>query len=318
MNRREFLAGAAFAGAAGWAAKGARGEEVAVVRPASRTWSYDGQAVRIDCPGLREGVRVWVVGDTHFALRDARDDAFAEHCRRMGQWGAKKEAFEKMLARAARERPDMLLLVGDILSFPTLANVEYVKARLDGCGVPWFYVAGNHDWHFEGDAGSDLAQRAKWTKDRLAPLYGGADPLMASRVVKGVRIVAIDNSAYHVLPEQTAFWKTEAAKGDPVALMMHIPFWHPGWGVFTCGCPTWGAATDPYWKIERRERWAERQMASTFAFRDAVFATPNLVGVFTGHEHCLQFAQAEGAACFGTPSNRNGAFLDVRIGGGAG
>jgi len=132
--------------------------------------------------------------------------------------------------------------------------------------------------------------------------------------VKGVRIVAIDNSAYHVLPEQVAFWKAEAAKGDPIALMMHVPFWHPGWSVCSCACPTWGAATDPYWEIERRERWAERLTPSTFEFRDAVFATPNLVGVFTGHHHVLQFAEADGKGCFTTPSNREGKFLDVRIG----
>jgi len=315
MKRRDFLRGAALVGAAGVvpSVQGADGS----AKPATlgRNWSFDGKTARIPCPGLPAGgLRAWVIGDTHFALRDARDDRYADYYKRMGQWCPQKEPFEKMLAAAAKERPDVLLLVGDNISFPTLANVEYLKTQLDRCGVPWFYVAGNHDWHFEGVPGSDLAQRAEWTRKRLTPLYQGADPLMASRVVKGVRIVAIDNSAYHVLPEQVAFWKTEAAKGDPIALMMHVPFWHPGWSVCSCACPTWGAATDPYWEIERRERWAERLMPSTFEFRDAVFATPNLVGVFTGHHHVLQFAEADGKGCFTTPSNRDGKFLDVRIG----
>lgn len=309
MNRREFLKGAALVGTVGSLPCAGRAEPSCAVAP--KNWSYDGKVVRIPCPGVQGSLRAWVIGDTHFALRDARDDAYADYYRRMGQWCPKKEPFEKMLAKAQAEKPDVLLLVGDIISFPTLANIEYVKGRLDGCGVPWFYVAGNHDWHFEGVPGSDIAQRAEWTKRRLTPLYQGADPLMASRVVKGVRIVAIDNSVYHVLPEQVAFWKAEAAKGDPIALMMHIPFWHPGWSVCTCACPTWGAATDPYPDIERRERWAERLLPSTFEFRDAVYSTPNLVGVFTGHEHCLQFACEAGQNFFTVPSNRNGDFLKV-------
>ena len=270
--------------------------------------------LHVPFPGVAEDVRIWVVGDTHFALHDARDEAWSGHYRRMAQWPAAKEPFERMLARAAKERPDLLLLVGDNISFPTLANIEYLKAKLDGCGVPWMYVAGNHDWHFEGDSGSDIEQRARWTSARLGPLYQGADPLMASRVVKGIRVVTIDNSVYHVLPEQVEFWKQEAAKGDPVVLAMHIPFWQPGFDGGTCCAPGWGAATDRYWEIERRERWAERLMPSTFAFRDAVLSTPNLVGVFAGHIHVFQSARAHGQNLFTVPANGKGDFLDVRIG----
>ena len=307
MDRREFL----FATSSCLLAGGCRLTE--------RGGNDRGYALRgdgrltVDWPGLEEPLRFWVIGDTHFALRDARDEEHAEQCARMSRWAAAKEPFEAMLARAKEENPDLLVLVGDILSFPTLANVEYLKSSLDRCGLPWIYVAGNHDWHFEGDGGSDLEQRARWTECRLKPLYQGSDPLMASRVVKGVRFVMIDNSLYHVLPEQLSFFKTEAAKGDPVCLCMHIPLWRPGWGVHTCGCPTWGAATDPYWRIERRERWSERQMPSTFAFREAVLETSNLVGVFAGHIHALEVARERGQNFFTTPGNGNGAHLSVTI-----
>ena len=52
---------------------------------------------------------------------------------------------------------------------------------------------------------------------------------------------------------------------------------------------------------------------STFAFRDAVLATPNLVGVFTGHEHTLMVGAERGKFLFSVPSNRDGAFLDVSL-----
>lgn len=315
MNRREFLGGAASSCAI---LTGCRSLD----RPMShagnaidKNYAFTaGERLRLAWPGCPLPVRLWVIGDTHFALHDDRDAAYADQYARMAQWPAEKEPFEAMLAKARKERPDILVLVGDNISFPTIANVEYLKSALDDCGLPWIYVAGNHDWHFEGDTGSDLEQRAHWIEKRLKPLYQGTDPLMASCVVKGVRLVMIDNSAYHVLPEQLAFYRSEAKKGDPVCLFTHIPLWQPGWDVCTCGCPSWGAATDPYWQIERRERWAARLMPSTFEFREAVLSTSNLVGAFAGHVHALQVARQSGQNFFTAPSNKQGAYLDVTVG----
>ena len=281
---------------------------------APRPFSLDGNCtLRMPIAGLKEPVNFFVVGDTHFNLRDARDDAYADNYKRLTRITTPRDVLAKTMDRAKAAKADVVLLVGDIVSFPTLANVDHLLSELDSCGLPWLYVAGNHDWHFEGDSGSDFEQRARWTERRLKPLYKGENPLMYSRMVKGVRMVMIDNSAYHVTPEQLAFWKQEAAKGDPIALFMHIPLWLDGWSITTCGHPEWGAATDPYWEIERRERWAERLMPSTYAFREAVIDTPNLVGVFTGHKHKLMVGQSGRALFFSTPMNREGRYLDVRL-----
>ena len=83
----------------------------------------------------------------------------------------------------------------------------------------------------------------------------------------------------------------------------------------TCACPTWGAATDPYWQIERRRRWDEKLNPATFAFRDAVLATPKLVAVLAGHIHHFQVARDHGQNLFTAPANSKGEVLDVTIGG---
>lgn len=271
--------------------------------------------MRISWPGMKEPMRMWIISDTHLSLRDSRDDEYADNYRRMGSGDPEinKTAFLKTLEKAKEQKPDILVLTGDIISFPTYANIEFVKQSLTECGLPWIYVAGNHDWHFEGVEGSDLEQREKWIAARLLPLYQGANPFYTSKVIKGVRLVMIDNSAYHILPEQVRFWKSEAAKGDPVCLCMHIPFWQEGWSVTTCACPTWGAATDPYWEIERRQRWDEKLSPATFEFRKAVLETPNLAGVFAGHEHCWQFAREKGQNLITVASNARGEFLPVTI-----
>ena len=305
MNRREFLTlSSAFAGVAGCG----RGLDI---RP---NVAFDGgRKLNITGVGLEQSVRFAVIGDTHFAFHDKRDEEYADFYKRMAQWPTAKAPFEKMLAKIGESGIKTLLLLGDNISFPTLANIEYLKTALDASALDWHFIAGNHDWHFEGDGGSDLEQRSRWIEKRLLPLYRGRNPLMYSLMVGGLRVVMIDNSAYHILPEQLEFWRAEAAKGDPMMLAMHIPFWQPGYSIFTCASPDWGAANDPYWQIERRERWALQLTPATAEFREAVYSTPNLTAILAGHEHRLMFASADGKVQVVTPSNRNGEYLEIKV-----
>ena len=286
------------------------------------------ESLRFTMPSYKDACRFMVVGDSHLTIDDARGEPFKEYSGRMskpyrsalhfrtGRPIASPDGFEYALAEAQKMKVDFLALVGDIVSFPSEAGVEYVRKRLDASGLNWMYISGNHDWHYEGLSGTEMALRAEWTKKRLAPLYQGADPMMASRVVKGIRFVFIDNSLYEILPEQLSFWKQEAAKGEPVALMMHIPLYMPGYGPREAGCahPEWGAKVDPHWQIERRPQWPEAgHTPTTFAFREAVFSTPNLLGVFVGHVHRHFFAFDRGHVQCAVAANVDGSFFDVRV-----
>lgn len=310
LNRREFFAGGGAMLAAGCVSCRSAYEV------GGKEWSLDGRLrLRMKCPGLAEPVKAWVAGDTHLALHDGRDDAYAGNYRRMAQWPGDTAAFEKMLAEAKTAGIDLLVLAGDIISFPTLANVEFVKRTLDESGVPWIYTAGNHDWHFEGDPGSSPEQRVRWIGKRLSGLYpADANPLCHSRVVKGVRFVMIDDSDYLMTREQVDFWKAEASRGDPIVLSMHIPIWTEGWSKRSClGCPEWGAAIDPYWEVERRERWPAKATPETFEFVDAVLSTPNLMAVMTGHIHSFMAARVRGQDMFSVPANSKGDRLELNL-----
>ena len=162
-SRRNFIGTSlAFAAGVGCTTAG-RGDEAAQALPfgsgggPARSFSFDSRCtLRMPVPGIRELVNFFVVGDTHFGFHDSRDDAYADNYKRMAKWPAPKNALAKALARAKDARADMVLLVGDIISFPTLANIDHLRGELDRFGLPWHYVAGNHDWHFEGDSGSEL------------------------------------------------------------------------------------------------------------------------------------------------------------------
>lgn len=294
---------------------------------AESTFALDGNRVRFCTPSIREQVKLVVIGDTHLHQDDARGEPFRAYSGRMAkaynqtkhvQTGVAtnpQESFERALALAKERRADLLALAGDIFSFPSEAAVEWARARLEASGVPYLYVSGNHDWHYEGLPGAEAALRAEWAERRLKPLYQGRHPLMAAADVKGVRFVAIDDSTYEILPEQLAFFREQVATGKPLVLVMHIPLYVPGRDVgFGCGHPEWGAARDRSWEIERRPRWPEAgHTATTLAFRREVFAAPNLLGVFAGHTHQQTLDCVNGVPQFVVAANACGGFLEAEF-----
>ena len=313
-----------FAGSA-LAGGGRAAEAAAASLPGS--FALDGERVQLRSPAVQQPLRLVLIADTHLSLDDARGEPFRSFSGRMAgayrqtrhfKTGAPTTAeasFVEALQQAKKQHADLVALVGDILSFPSEAAVEWVLAQLRDCGRPWLYIAGNHDWHYEGLAGSSAELRAVWTEKRLRPLYQNQPPLMSSRDLGGVRVVAIDNSTYTILPEQLEFFRREAAGGRPMILLVHIPLYAPGRPVgFGCGHPQWGAAADRHFEIERRPRWPESGPdETTLAFHREVFAAPNLLGVFAGHAHRASLDVVGGVPQFVTAANALGAWLDLEI-----
>ena len=275
------------------------------------SFALTGADVKIYSKAIAEPVRVLQISDTHLFLDDERGADYRDYSKRMAAAYNKTKHFKtgadtnpidelkKILADVSPEKYDAVVLTGDIVSFPSAAGVDFLLEHLGATGVPYYYIAGNHDWHFEGLPGSSADLRAEWTSKILAPLYPkGADPLAYSVDIKGVKLLLVDDSTYEILPEQLDFVRRELAQGTPTALFMHIPLYAPGRGVgYGVAHPKWGAASDGGWKIERRERWPEAgHTETTFAFRRDVLAAPNLVGVFTGHVHVSSLDVCEGKA----------------------
>jgi len=325
-SRRQFVQGAALVGAALPLSGRAQGPQgTGRGQRARGAFACDANRVRFFNTGVREPVKLMVVGDTHLFLDDARGEPFTPFSGRMaraynttkqfktGMPTCPQECFEKTLALAKAGGADLLALVGDIFSFPSEAAVAWAHARLVESGVPFLYIAGNHDWHYEGMEGPAMALREEWTERRLKPLYQGRPALMAAVDVKGVRFVAIDDSTYEILPRQLAFFREQVASGLPLVLLMHIPLYAQGREVgFGCGHPRWGAQSDKNWQIERRLKWPEAgHTETTMAFRREVFAAPNVLGVFAGHTHQQSLDCVNGTPQFVTEANATGAFLSA-------
>jgi len=317
---------AAAASATGLAAESlAAAEASSDTRSSRSSFAVDDTKVTFHTDAVTRPVNVLVVADTHLFTDDERGIPYREFSGRMakaynktthfqnGKPTTPEQSFEEALARAHTNDVDLLALVGDIFSFPSEAAVEWVTARLDKVAMPWVYVAGNHDWHYEGMPGPLEELRAEWIEKRLKPMYQGNHPLMSAHDVHGIRFLTIDNSNYEILPEQLEFFRTHVTSDQPLVLLVHIPLYAPGRSMgFGCGNPKWGAATDRNFKIERRPKWRDSgHTQTTMDFHREVFEATNLMGIFAGHIHRRSIDVINGIPQFVTNANAYGAYTDV-------
>ncbi len=327
MRRRNFINAIALTGG-GLAfsrfapARGQKGK-----RAIRGTFSQTDNKISIYTKARVTPAHLFHITDTHLSLDDERGIPYREYSKRMAggykintqfQTGEKlstQEQFDRTLKLAKKEKVDFLVLTGDIFSFPSEAAIEWALQQLRESGIPFAYIAGNHDWHYEGMKGSSRQLRETWTEKRLKPMYQGNDPLYASYSFHGVNYVCIDDSTYEILPEQLEFFREQVKTHKPMILLIHIPLYMPGRTMgFGCANPDWGAKTDKNYQIERRERWpAGGHTKVTMDFYNEVFNAPNLLTVLAGHTHQQSLDVKNGVPQFVSAHNASGYYADIRI-----
>lgn len=336
LARRDFLsrsvagiaaAGGLAAAAARAAAEPSEGAAAVGPSPARPVVRIDEHRVAVQATGMTGEARILFLADTHLARDDQRGEPYRQYSARMAgayrqtsHWQSRQATdpeacFRETLAAARAWPADLVVLAGDIVSFPSLAAVEWATERLLESGLPFLYVAGNHDWHYEGLEGSSSSLRAEWSRRHLAPLYQGADPLMAFRDVQGLRVLAIDNSTYEATAEQLAFLQLHIAAGKPLLLACHIPLYVPGRPVgFGCGHPEWNAEADRHHRLERRPPWPTGGHTEvTRQFHREVFAAPRMALVCAGHIHQASVDVFRGLTQVVAPPNLAGGYLQVSV-----
>jgi len=293
-----------------------------------KSFSVSDNQITIYSSAVTDTLNILLFSDTHLFAKDDREKPYEQYSKRMsGAYNVTKHyktggettpslVFLETVQVAREKKVDLLAMLGDIFSYPSEYAIEWADSILRDARLNYVYVAGNHDWHYEGMPGSSEDLRKTWIDKRLLPLYQGHNPLYYAVDVKGVRVLVIDNSTYEISAEQLAFFKEQARTGLPLLLMTHIPFYMPGRGVgYGCGHPDWNKAHDGGYRIERREPWPEEgHTATTMQFRDEILNTPNLLAVFSGHIHhqTLDVSKRNLPMFVGKP-NFSGHYYDVTI-----
>ncbi len=244
--------------------------------------------------GLQNVITLVHITDSHMAEADERDaeaievgTQLRERFRaRSGENVAPRDNFRRALARSKELGADYVVMTGDIIHFPSLANVEAIRDEVAAVDVPYLYTPGNHDWHFPHLLWSDETRAHYYP--RFHGLTGG-NPAFQARDIRGIRLVAIDNSNYQISAAQLAFLQAQLAAGLPCLLFMHIPIYIPSLApdvLATWQAPIMMAAAG--WTAETQKAWQVRDAdASTQTCYEMLTEgqVDNLVGIFCGHVH---------------------------------
>lgn len=240
------------------------------------------------------------LSDTHLTRVDSRDNerkqALAASRQRVFPWA---EHYFDAAIRYARERDLMILHTGDLQDFVSEANIEFIREQL-GIG-DWYASAGNHEYsQYVGEAKEDAAYKMQ-SYAKVQSAFPN-DLTVASRVINGVNFVALDDVYYNVTAEQHEAMRREVAKGLPIVLMCHVPFYTPnhcqtilkgngGIAGYMTGAPL--SITETYQQDASRpasEQWRNRTVQqradkATLDFIAWLKEQPLLKAILCGHCH---------------------------------
>ena len=133
---------------------------------------------------------------------------------------------EEKLAEAVEyaKQADVTLFTGDIIEFPTRANVELMAKHFAPL-TNYFYTFGNHDYF---DSALDETPEEQCKKN--LPLFNSViknDIEISIKEVNGINVILLDNGRFQFTERQFKEIKRLFDEGKDVIIAMHIPLWHP-------------------------------------------------------------------------------------------
>ena len=185
--------------------------------------------------GLKKEFKILHFTDLHACALDEVEKAAMEPVRRdyipprQGLFGGGRpypsEAALPALLRYGEEiSADLILRTGDIIDFPSEANLILLETCVDTCKVPVLYITGNHDWSYADDYHTENA--AATYLPRVDAVSGAVDHA-AIYEDDTVLVCAVDSGLDRIRPETLEAYLTAArrakATGKALILALHVP-----------------------------------------------------------------------------------------------
>lgn len=292
--------------------------------------SADGvQTLSIWSPWIKEDIHLFVIADSHLYESDSRNEPYKAFSARMAaaynqvphhvthRMTTPAQSFREVMETAKRKRPDAIIHLGDLVSFPSELSIEYAASLIKECGLPFYYISGNHDWCYEGFEADPFKHRATWMP-RLRPLYPeGVDPLGYTKTVKGLKLILLDDSTNDVTPDQVEFFRKEVSCGMPTLLMMHIGLYLPGHETYYLGYPDYKPVLSAAEGLQMRSAKDPAIRASNIEalFREVMRASDSeqLLATVVGHNHVVKTEEIALSRQFVVPFAGNGSYTDLYL-----
>ncbi|MBO4539548.1 MAG: metallophosphoesterase [Clostridia bacterium] len=216
--------------------------------------------------------------DTHLTLCSDTDTAEIKEKskKRTKRFKNLQESKLNKAASMAKEKGYYLVHTGDIMDFPTDANIERAKAFFEETNC--LYVPGNHE---PEDQDSDY-----YKKLNAAYRY---DIDFYCQEINGVNFVGIDNSDHKMTEEQLKKLKSVVAQGKPVILLVHAPLYTKELydaSVVDDGSAYLMAVPETLMKNYPAEKYAQQKADEiTYAAYDYIVSRDCIKGILCGHLH---------------------------------
>lgn len=245
----------------------------------------------IPLKGLSKDFKILHFTDLHACALDDTEKATMPDYRRdyipprQGWFGGgrpypSEAALPALMAYGEEIAADLILMTGDILDFPSEANLTLLESCIRGCSVPVLYITGNHDWSYADDYHTENA--AATYLSRVDAISGAADHA-AIYENEAILVCAVDSGLDRIRPETLEVYLHAARRaketGKALILALHVPL----------HAETLVADTVRVWRQELTigEGAFGKDDPTTMAFYNAVAKDMSLApdAVIAGHLH---------------------------------
>lgn len=226
------------------------------------------------------------ISDTHLTDAYPDEDKWKQQlkARRTVTFGGLQEEALKESIEWARKRCDYLLHTGDLIDWVSRKNLDLVKKYF---GEKMFGAIGNHEEsHYMG---VDKKQGIRMSRAETRAMLGKYFPFdisFSSKTVNGVNFICMDDVNGTVTREQALKFKAEAARGLPMVLCMHVPFYTPD--IWRATCKFWDYTKGPVTRAVPAPLHDYSRQARDPVTRDFIAylkKEPLLKAILAGHEH---------------------------------
>ena len=229
------------------------------------------------------------ISDTHLATAYLHESAAKQYLAKVRdeQFGGRQEEALRDSLDWAKTHVDYVIHTGDLIDFQSEANYDLVKKYL---GANVLGTMGNHEyspemWLTKPAPSNNEAWKDRY-REKLASVYP-FDVTFSSKVVNGVNFVMLDDVFGTVTAGQVERFGKEVAKGLPIVLCLHVPFYTDN--IATANSHYWLKNGGPFRSAQTPDPsgdWkSQLSDATTSDFIAYLKGEPLLKAILAGHLH---------------------------------